>query len=166
MSRSWHRTSASCRYARRYYRRGTWPSFNIVRDGVDDPGPDQPKAGDRSAILGARYQTEHYYAAVTVSRFRQHETDDLGRYYDGYGVELYGDHDLTRRIRLRGNMSYLQPSSGHPGSFRVLTFSAGISYDLLESLRLFAIFRLDRSRNSDGSRPGDDTLALMAMYNF
>jgi len=54
-------------------------SFNTVRDGVDDPAIDEPRAGDQAAIIGGRYRKQGLYAAGTFSRFENHERGCMRR---------------------------------------------------------------------------------------
>ncbi|MFC2173236.1 hypothetical protein ACFLU6_11485 [Acidobacteriota bacterium] len=83
-----------------------------------EPEPGQPKAGDEALILGARYKKEPYYFAMVVSKTRYRETDDLGQYFNGYGLEIFAEYDLNKSMKLRSAFNYLKPEKEHPGDYR------------------------------------------------
>jgi hypothetical protein len=67
---------------------------------------------------------------------------------------------------LRLAVSSLNPDSDYPGSYRVLSFVSGASYDLTEKVRLLLLTRYDRSKLADASDRGQSTLSLSVFYNF
>jgi predicted porin len=141
-------------------------AYNDVRDGVPEPAADQPKEGDRSFIVGARYEKDRLYAAGTMTLFRQHEKDDLERFFDGLGLELYCDYTWWEKLRARAALSYLEPESDHPGEFSILAITAGASYDFTKRIRGYLLARIDFSKLSDGSSADRDTLNLSVFYTF
>jgi len=141
-------------------------AFNIVRDGVPDPDRDQPREGDRAFILGYRYQEDEYYAGATVTLFNNHDRDNLGNYFGGIGFEWYGGYQWTERLLLRLAISSLNPESNYEGSYRVLSFVSGASYDLTKKVRLLLLTRYDRSKLADASNRNNDVVSLSVFYNF
>lgn len=141
-------------------------AFNQVRDGVPEPDPEQSKLGDQAAILGVRWQNEKNYYAITYTDFRHHEKDDLGRYYSGYGLELYADHAITDRLGIGGTWNHQQPDSDHPGDFEVNSLAVGFSYYIPERWRFYLLYKFDNSRISDGTPLRGDTLGAAVFYNF
>ena len=141
-------------------------AFNVVLDGVAEPKSGQPKEGDRAAILGGRYRTDRLYAAGTLSIFRNHQIDDEGRYFGGFGLELYTDYQWTKRLMLRGALSYVKTESDHPGKYEILTLTPGLNVKLTRALVLVFLARLDGSTLSDGSRRGADLFTTSVFYNF
>lgn len=87
-------------------------------------------------------------AALVATRFRQHERDDQGRLFDGYGFEIYARHDW-HRFRLEGGWNELQPDHEHPGSFRVRYGVVTLGYRFYQGSAVFAGVRIDASRASD-----------------
>jgi predicted porin len=140
--------------------------FSVVRDGVPDAEPPQPKEDERAFIVGSRYTREKLYAAGTFSIFNNHETDDLSRFFSGIGLELYAAYDLTQRLKLRAAFSYLAPESGHPGDYRILSITPGASYDVSERIRVLLIGRVDGSTLSDGSDRNANVLSAAVFYNY
>jgi predicted porin len=141
-------------------------SFNRVRDGVDNPTIEEPRAGDQAMIVGGRYRKAGLYAAATFSRFENHETDDLGRFFSGYGVELYAGYEWLERWTFRAALSYLTPESSHPGEFEILAVVPGVTYTLTDAIRIVILVRLDASTLSDGSNRNGDILTGAVFYNF
>jgi hypothetical protein len=138
----------------------------VVLDGVPEPNSGQPKEGDRAAILGGRYRTDRLYAAGTLSVFRNHETDDEGRYFGGFGLELYTDWAWTKRLLLRGALSYVKAESDHPGAYEILTLTPGLNVKLTNALALVLLARIDGSTLSDGSARNADLFTTSVFYNF
>jgi len=141
-------------------------AFNMVLDGVAEPESDEPQEGDRAAIFGGRYKADRLYAAGTLSIFRNHETDDQGRYFSGFGVELYTDYEWTKRLKLRGALSFVKPESAHPGDYEILTLTPGLNVKLTKALVLVLLARIDGSTVSDGSYRHADLFTTSVFYNF
>jgi predicted porin len=141
-------------------------AYNAVLDGVDHPKSGQPKKGDRAFVWGARYKKKPFYFALIHSRMGNHETDDIGRYFSGNGLEIYGDYDLTKRLRLRGTYNYLKPDDDHPGRYRINFTTLGVSYQRIDRLSFHLFYRIDGSRASHGSPLHGDTLLGQFHFNF
>jgi predicted porin len=141
-------------------------AYNEVRDGIADPEIGEPKEGDRALIVGYRYQTDPLYLGTTLSLFDNHDTDDQGVFFGGLGVEAYGSYQLTRKLMVRAALSTLLPDSDYPGEYRVLTFTSGLNYSLIDKLSLVLLTRLDFSRLADGSDRDGDVLSLALFFNF
>ena len=88
-------------------------AINYVRDGVDQPEPNQPKRGDTAAVVGARYLRQPLTLAITYNRSENHEVDDLGRYFDASGTEFYAQYDFTQRWYSLGRVQPLAPARRH-----------------------------------------------------
>jgi predicted porin len=141
-------------------------AFNVVLDGVAEPKIDEPKEGDNAVIIGSRYTAEKLYAAGTLSHFHNHETDDQGRHFSGFGLELYTDYQWTKRLKLRGAMSYVKPDSAYPGEYEILTLTPGINIHLIRRLTLIVLARIDGSTLSDGSSRDAGLFTTSVFYNF
>ncbi len=141
-------------------------AYNEVRDGVEDPNPNQAKLGDKAALFGARYRRGGWYGGVIVSILEQHEVDDLGRRYDGKGFELALVRDFTDRWWLEVGFNNLQPDSDHPGDFRVRFGVSNLVYRFGGASRAFAGVKFDDGRRSDGSRRPRAVFAGGLRYNF
>lgn len=141
-------------------------AFNQVRDGVVDPEPEQPKLGDQALILGARWQNEKNYYAVTYANFENHEKDDEDRFFTGLGWEVYAEHEFSNGLTAGATYNYQKPESHHPGDFKLEFLSVGAGYHLGESWKFFLLYRFDNSRMSDGTDLGQDSLGAAVFYNF
>ena len=141
-------------------------AFNQVRDGVEEPESEESKLGDQALILGARWQDERNYYAFNFTDFRNHEKDDRGRFFSGQGLEIFADHKLTERIAIGGTYNYQEPEASHPGRYKLEFLSVGGGYTLGDSWRFYLIYKFEKSRASDGTRLGRNTLGAAVFYNF
>jgi predicted porin len=141
-------------------------AYNKVRDGVPTPTLNEPQLGDTATIFGVRFRTNSFYAGSTYSILKQHEVDDLGRRFDGHGFELALRQHFTERAWIEGAINNLQPDSNHPGDFRIRFGAANIVYNFSVASRVFAGFKFEKSRASDGSPLTDSTFAAGLNYTF
>lgn len=125
--------------------------YNEVRDGVESPGPNESKLGDKAAIFGVRLRTQRWYAATTYAITKQHEIDDLGRRFDGSGYELAVRRSFDNGISLDVGYNDLRPDSDHPGDYRVRFGTTNFIYNFSTASRIFFAFRVEGSRRTDGS---------------
>jgi predicted porin len=126
-------------------------AFNYVRDGVDEPEPNQPKRGDQAVVVGARYLRQPLTLAVTYNRSENHEVDDLGRYFDASGTEFYAQYDFTQRWFSWGGYNHLTPRDHSVGDFRLEYFLGGIGYRWRDDRAVLIEAKFEDSKRSDGS---------------
>jgi predicted porin len=65
-------------------------AYNEVRDGVDDPGPNEPHIGDIATLVGARWDRGPLLLAVTLARGEQRNQDDEDTWFDSLEGKLDG----------------------------------------------------------------------------
>jgi len=143
-------------------------AFNKTGDGIPDPEDNQPKKDDESLIVGLRWESkdEKVYYGATYAKFNNHERDDLDRFFDGYGVEIYADQGLGKHWAISGTWNYQEPDDRHPGRYKIDYVSLGANYTLGKHWKFFAIYKFDDSRKSDGTPLSQDTLGVSVFYNF
>jgi len=141
-------------------------AYNEVRDGVENPTANDPRLGDKAALFGVRYRSDRWYAAGSLSITRQHELDDLGRAFDGRGVELAVRRLLTDRWWLEGGYNDLRPDADHPGDYHVRFGVANAVYVFGDASHVFFGVKLEDSRRSDRSRLADSALAAGLNFTF
>jgi predicted porin len=141
-------------------------TFNSVRDGVDNPTANETQRGDEAALFGARFRSARFYAAGTYATTKQHEVDDLGRRFDGRGIEVALRRNFTDRIWLEGAYNDLRPNSRHPGDFRLQFGAANVVYSFSTASRVFLGFKLENSHRSDGTDLTESTFAAGLNYTF
>jgi predicted porin/cell division protein FtsB len=141
-------------------------AYNEVRDGVENPTPNDPLRGDKAALFGVRYRSDQWYAAGTYSIQRQHTFDDLGRIFDGHGFELAVRRMLAEHWWVEGGYNDLRPDSDHPGDYHVRFGVGNVVYVFGDASRVFAGFKIEGSRRSDGSRLADSALAAGLNFTF
>jgi hypothetical protein len=125
--------------------------------------------GDAQAMLiGVRQFADNWYASSVVSRLLNHETTDQGKYFDGWGWEVYGQYQLRDRIWITGGWNVLRPDSNdaNAGDFRVQYGVIGLRYapDGFQNM-VYANYRLDGGRLADGTQL-DDTFTIGVRWNF
>ena len=123
------------------------------------------KDGDEAAILGAWYERGPVALAATVSLFDDHEIDDLGRFFGGVGVELFGQVDVNDHVRLLGGFNHLQPEDVHPGDYRLTYALAGVAYRYPHGVAFFET-KVEDSRRSDGVRNRRNIYGIGLRFDF
>jgi len=113
-------------------------------------------AGNEQAfLLGAMYKAEPFYFAFNYVQHRNHDTDDLLRYYDAEGFEIYARVTLAKRWRAFGGINYLTPTRRPFGGASNLRFGIiGVERSLFDDTfwhSVYSEFILDESRRSDGT---------------
>jgi outer membrane protein N len=141
-------------------------AYNEVRDGIESPGPNDSQLGDKAGIFGVRYRHTRWYAAVTYSLTEKHEIDDLGRRFDGRGLELALRVPLHDRFWVEGGYNDLQTRRDHPGDFRIRFGVANAVYVFGPASRVFAGLKFEGSRNSDGSSRGNSAFGAGLNFTF
>ena len=130
-------------------------AYNIAQiNDLDDP--DIRKAGldgDAEAFLvGLRQFGDKWYLGTVVSRLLNQETTDEGKYFDGWGWEVYGQYQLREKIWLTGGWNYLRPDSDRlSGDYEIKYGVIGLRYshDGFQNM-VYANFKFDEGRLSDG----------------
>ncbi len=145
---------------------GVGAAYNEVRDGVASPTVDEPQLGDKATIFGVRYRHERFYVGSTYSILKQHEIDDVGRRFDGNGFELALRQYLLEHVWIEGVYNDLHPNDDHPGDFRIRFGAANIVYNFGTASRVFAGFKVEGSKKSDGTDLTSSTFAAGLNYTF
>lgn len=60
-------------------------------------------------LLGARWFDEHWYIGATVSKSSNLQTTDKRVYFDGVGLELYGQYQLIANVWALAGLNRLEP---------------------------------------------------------
>ena len=111
--------------------------------------------GDAQAfIIGTRAFGDRWYAGLTYSVLKNHETTNDGIYF-GYGSEFYGQVQLSDRFWLIGGYNYLTPSSGQDqaGAYEIKFAVLGFRYTFDKFRRMFyGNMEINDSINRDGTR--------------
>ncbi len=141
-------------------------AYNEVRDGVEDPGPNDSKLGDKAGLFAVRYRHDRWYAAASYAVTEQHEIDDLGRRFDGHGFELAVRVPLNDAFWVEGGYNDLSPRRDHPGDFRIRFGVASVVYNFGPASRMFMGVKFEGSRNSDGSDRGNSAFGAGLNFTF
>jgi predicted porin len=62
-------------------------------------------------LLGSQWIAENWYLAATLSRSANLQMTNTQQYFEGTGIELYGQYQLFSNIWLLGGYNYLAPDS-------------------------------------------------------
>ena len=135
-------------------------------DGVPNPAEGQAKSDDAAYLTGVRYDRKPFYLAVTHAWLKNHELDDLGRFFSGRGLEVHADYRLSGALRLRSTYNLLEPDDDHGGSYRLNYGVLGFNYQRGTWLSVHLLYRIDASRASEGNSLRGDVLALTTHFNF
>jgi predicted porin len=144
-------------------------AYDKVRDGIQNPDPElnKPKYGDQAWVAGINYTSKSFIALFTSSIFQNHEKDNLGNYFSGYGLELYLEYRFREKWRFYGGFNDLQPTgNGIAGEYRIQYLDFGSAYVFGRSSKVFIETRLDDSRNHDGSKSRLGVFAFGMFFEF
>ena len=115
--------------------------------------------GNATALaLGMRWYDDEWYLGTVVSWLDNHETTDKLIYFDGTGMEIYGQKRLHKQWWGVGGWNYLKPDSSETqaGVFKINYYVLGVRYSFRKfSQMIFANIRFENSRLQDGTRPGN-----------
>lgn len=92
--------------------------------------------------------------------------DDLGRWFDGKGIELALRYELGERFSIEAGYNDLSPYDAHPGNFRIRYGLGYLVRTFHEVSKIFAGVRVEDSRNSDNTRSSKTSLAGGIYYTF
>ena len=118
--------------------------------------------GDLSAFLiGARWHNDDWYLGATWSRTSNlHRTDAL-TYFDGEGIEFYGQYRIASDVWFLAGFNQLTPESNQSqaGEFRLEYSVLGVRY-LFDGFRrmLYLESRIDSGRTSIGLDQDDQVI--------
>lgn len=142
-------------------------AYNKVQDGIMNPDAGHPKYGDEAMIAGLSYDRGQVVANFTASKFHNHEKDDLGNFFSGYGLELYCKYAFLERWNVYGGFNYLQPDDKtEAGDYRIANILIGAYYRYGRTGRLFVETRLDDRTRHDGSRAHYSGVAFGIFFEF
>lgn len=129
---------------------------DITRPGIVAAGID----GDAvAAALSTRSFGSRWYVSLVYSTLSNMETTDLGKYFNGYGVEVYGQWEMVDNWWLIGGLNAIEPDQDDPdvGEFRVRYAVVGARYSFDSFKRMVYVeYRINEGRLTDGSRPKDE----------
>lgn len=142
-------------------------AYDKVRDGIQNPDLTQPKYGDQAWSAMIFYDSKPFNAIFTSSIFDNHEKDNLGNYFSGYGLEMYLEYRLRDHWRFYGGFNYLQPTgNGIAGDYCIQYIDFGSYYRFGKLSKAFIETRLDDSRNHDGSHSRLSAVAVGIFFDF
>jgi len=115
--------------------------------------------GDAKALLlGTRKFGDNSYLGSTLSWLDNHETTDEGVYFDAWGWEVFTSYNVSGKWWVVGGWNLLEPRSSEKQvpDYRIRYGVLGLRYTFDDFRNMiYSEIRLDDSRNSDGSRPGN-----------
>ena len=142
-------------------------SYIKVRDGIVYPNLYEPKVGDESFIAGIMYDKDHWYIAVTYCNFTNHERDDLGNYFTGFGIEFIAQDRFLKRWSVYGGLNYLQPKNESvAGEYRLSYLDVGSNFTFGKTSCIFIEMVLSNSMQHDGTPYRRSGIAFGMYFNF
>lgn len=142
--------------------------FSEVRDGVEDPEPDSREVpdGDQAAVAGVSVERGRWTVNYTLSWFKEHEKDDEGRFFGGWGTELFALFSATQSWHFLGGFNYLTPEDQHPGQYKIAYGLVGAQYTFVNDSRVFFELKLEGSRDSAGERSRKSIFGFGVRFDF
>jgi predicted porin len=142
-------------------------AYNKVRDGIQNPDLYKPKYGDEAWSAMIFYNSKPFIAIFTTSFFKNHEKDNLGNYFSGYGLELYCEYRFREHWKFYGGFNDLQAyDNSIAGDYCIQYIDFGSCYCFGKSSKIFIETRLDDSRNNDGSHSRLSAIAIGMFFDF
>jgi predicted porin len=142
-------------------------AYDKVRDGIQNPDLNQPKYGDDAWAAGFIYDSKQLFITFASSIFNNHEKDNLGNYFSGYGLELYTEYRFRGKWKFYGGFNYLQPTGDDiAGKYRIKYLDLGSAYCFGRTSKVFIETRLDNSMDHDGTRSRISVIAFGLFYEF
>ena len=136
-------------------------AYNQVRDGVEDPGPNEPHIGDTATIVGVRWDSGPLEWAVTLARAEQQHQDDEDTWFDSLGSEVFGQWSFDERWSVFGGLNWLEPDDRSVDTeYRILDYLVGAAYRLNRYVVVSGELRLDEGRTAAGEPLNEDTFAF------
>jgi predicted porin len=127
----------------------------------DRDDPDIREAGlngnVHALLVGTRQFGEKWYLGTVVSRLLNQQTTDQGKYFDGWGWEVYGQYQLREKIWLTGGWNYLRPDSDRfSGDYEIKYGVLGLRYshDGFQNM-IYANVKFDGGHLTDGEALGN-----------
>ncbi len=125
--------------------------------------------GDSTALaISTRSFGERWYVSLLYSRLENMEVTNEGTYFDGQGVELFGQWEFSKNWWLIGGFNSLEPNADEvdAGQFRIRYSVLGARYTFRSFERMvYFEYRLDDGRFTDGSR-GKDEFTVGVRWDF
>ena len=118
--------------------------------------------GSMSALLlGSQWIAEDWYLAATLSRSTNLQMTNTQQYFEGTGIELYGQYQLFSNIWLLGGYNYLAPDSDQQqtGDYLLSYALFGVRYTIQDFTRMIYLeSRLDQGRTTDNHNLGNQII--------
>jgi len=123
----------------------------IVAAGID---------GDSiAAAVSSRAFGDRWYVSALYARLENMETTELGKYFNGYGLEIYAQWEVINNWWLIGGWNGIDPDDGDPdvGDYRVRYAVVGGRYSFDSFKRMIYLeYRINEGRLTDGTLLKDE----------
>jgi len=133
---------------------------NIINAGI---------RGDAEALLiGTRWFDDNWYIGGIISRLKNHETTNEKIYFNGTGMELFGQYQIANDVWGMLGWNYLKPDSGQTraGDYLIKASIIGLRYTLDDFRRMvFVEARLDNSLSAQGI-PARDSISVGVRWDW
>ena len=142
-------------------------SYNKVLDGVEDPIEIESKINDELATVLIDFKRENWHFGIMPEYFVNHEKDDIGEFYSGWGIEysLRYHFGKEKKWRIIQN-SFILRTQDSKSEYLFNGYTVNLAYRFSENTAVILGFTFDNSTNKDGSRPENHILGLGFYYNF
>ena len=136
---------------------------------------DSTVAGDdykaKSAIVGAKFEADKIYAAVTYAKLKNRTV--LGTYVSATetdyaekaeGIEVYASYQLNEMFKVEGGYNQLKNDSNVESKAKIKHFPMAVVYTQ-GPVQLSGTYQFEKSTDTEG-KDVDDKIVLQARYYF
>jgi len=142
-------------------------SYNKVLDGVDDPTSLQAKINDELITVLFDFKFKNFHFGILPEYFINHEKNNLGEFYSGYGMEYSLRYNFGKDKKWRiVNNSYFIKSTENNSQYLLNAYTVNLARRFNDNVAIIAGFTFDNSKNFDGTKPRHHIVGLGFYYNF
>ncbi len=143
-------------------------SYNKVFDGVENPKHGEASIDDEFVSALIDFSNENFHFGILANAFTNHERNDTLAFFNGWGIEYNLKYNFGKKKEWSfvNNSSILMPFSDQDMQYYSNRYSFELARRFSKNTVLFAGFRIDNSRMSDGSKSNQHHYAIGFYYNF
>ncbi|WP_020584146.1 porin [Endozoicomonas elysicola] len=130
---------------------------------------DSTVAGDdfkaKSAIVGAKFEADKIYAAVTFAKLKNRDVDSyVGDAEKSEGLEMYASYQLNEMFKVGGGYNQLKDKSNAAQKGEMKYIPVEVVYTQ-GPIQLSGTYQFEDSKKADGTK-AEDKVVLQARYYF
>ncbi len=143
-------------------------SYYQVMDGVENPTTGEAKIDDNMGSIFLDYHYKEFEFAIMAMTFNNHEKDNTGVYYKGWGVEYHMKYNFgkNKNWSVVHNSSIIMPEKNLNSKYIMNRYSLEVARRFSQNTLIVVGARFDNSVFVNGHHEELLTLAFGFYYNF